>query len=197
MTVTQQQKPLRSAMNRITFEKATADHKDTIFSWLAEPHIQEFWDNTKEHKDDIINFIHGRQTPSSYCDGKYTYWIAKINQVPFAMLMTIQETPEDNSGNIKLTYLSKTGHTYGIDFMIGNKDYVGKGFGAKTLVAFVDFFKNNVDNKTETFIIDPATDNPRAKHVYIQAGFEHVTDFIMQGDVSGAGKPHHLLIKVF
>jgi len=31
----------------------------------------------------------------------------------------------------------------------------------------------------------------------MKAGFEHVTDFIMSGDVSGEFKPHHLLIKRF
>jgi hypothetical protein len=29
----------------------------------------------------------------------------------------------------------------------------------------------------------------------MKAGFEHVADFVMSGNVSGAGKLHHLLIK--
>ena len=41
----------------IHFEKANASHIDTIFGWLAQPPIQEFWDNTQGHKDDILNFI--------------------------------------------------------------------------------------------------------------------------------------------
>lgn len=41
----------------IHFEKANLTHKETIFSWLEEPHIKEFWDNSKEHKEDILNFI--------------------------------------------------------------------------------------------------------------------------------------------
>ena len=31
----------------------------------------------------------------------------------------------------------------------------------------------------------------------MKAGFEHVCDFMMEGDVSGAGKVHHLLLKKF
>lgn len=184
-------------MNKITFEKATLDHKEIIFSWLAEPHIQAFWDNTQEHKDDILNFMDGRVEASAYCDGKYVYWIAKAEHESFAMLMTIQETAEDHFDAIKLAYLSKTGHTYGIDYMIGNKNYFGKGLGAKTLEAFVDFFRSTIDLKADTFLIDPASDNPKVKHVYMKAGFEHVTDFIMGGNCSGAGKLHHLLIKRF
>ena len=47
------------------FEKVTNAHLETIFSWLSEPHVMEFWDNTQAHKDDIVNFAEGRKTPSS------------------------------------------------------------------------------------------------------------------------------------
>lgn len=46
--------------NQIRFEKASFPYKDTIFRWLAEPHVQEFWDNSQAHKDDIVNDV--RQT---------------------------------------------------------------------------------------------------------------------------------------
>lgn len=179
----------------ITFEKATVDHKDIIFAWLAEPHVQEFWDNTQDHKDDIIKFMDGRTQPSNYCGGKYVYWIAYADGNPFAMLMTIQETINDDIGELKLSHLSKTGHTYGLDFMIGNTDYYGKGYGARTLIEFVDFLRDGFDNKADTFLIDPEVNNSRAKHVYEKAGFIHIADFIMGGNVSGTGMQHHLLIK--
>ncbi|MFO1257528.1 MAG: GNAT family N-acetyltransferase [Gammaproteobacteria bacterium] len=182
---------------KIKFEKVTAAHVDTIFKWLAEPFVREFWDNTQGHKDDVLNFVNGRKKHSNYCDGKYVYWIASCDAHPFAMLMTIHETAEDHIDDIKLNHLSKTGHTYGIDYMIGDKDYFGKGYGAKTLSEFLDFFRSEFDGSADTFIIDPASDNPRAKHVYMRAGFEHIDDFMMGGDCSGAGKSHHLLIRRF
>lgn len=181
----------------IHFEKAKISHLDIISGWLAEPFVQEFWDNTQGHKDDILNFVNGRKDPSNYCDGKYVYWIAICDDHPFAMLMTIQETKEDHIDDIKLNHLSKTGHTYGTDYMIGDKNYFGKGYGVKTLLEFIDFFRREFDASADTFIIDPAADNPRAKHVYMKAGFEHITDFMMSGNCSGSGKLHHLLIKKF
>lgn len=182
---------------KIRFEKVTGAHLDTIFSWLFEPHVMEFWDNSQAHKNDIMNFVQGRKTPSTYADGKYVYWIASSNDTPFAMLMTIQETHQDDIGQEKLSHLSKTGHTYGVDYMIGNPKFLGRGYGSKTLSDFIDCFRKFVDPKADTFIIDPASDNPRAKHVYMKAGFKHVCDFMMEDDVSGAGKVHHLLIKKF
>ncbi len=47
------------------------------------------------------------------------------------MFMTIQETPESHINDVKLTHLSKTGHSYGIEYMIGDQAYFGKGYGAR------------------------------------------------------------------
>ncbi len=44
----------------IHFEKAALKHIDIIFIWLQEKHIQEFWDNSQNHKEDILNFIYGK-----------------------------------------------------------------------------------------------------------------------------------------
>lgn len=188
---------LNEQCENIHFEKMNLSHIPIVFKWLAEPFVQEFWDNTQGHKDDILNFVNGRLEQSSYADGKYVYWIASCDGHPFSMLMTIHETGEDDIGEIKLINLSKTGNSYGLDYMIGDKDFFGKGFGAKTLSDFLNFFRKEFDPKADTFLIDPASDNPKAKHVYMKAGFEHIADFVMSGDVSGAGKTHHLLVRRF
>ncbi len=81
--------------------------------------------------------------------------------------------------------------------MIGNLKFLGKGYGAKTLSEFINYFRESIDPKADTFLIDPSNDNPRAKHIYMKAGFEHVCDFMMEGDVSSKGQLHHLLVKRF
>ena len=63
----------------ICFENVTSDYLDIIFDWLSQDYVQEFWDNSQAHKDDIINFVNGRNGMSDYCDGKYVYWLAKFN----------------------------------------------------------------------------------------------------------------------
>ena len=162
---------------KITFTQATLDHKDIIFNWLNEPHMLEFWDTTQDHKDDIINFMNGRKEQSDYCDGKYFYWIGLIDNEPFSMIMTIKEEAGEDRAPLKEDYISKTGNTYGMDFCIGNINYIGKGLAALTLKAFCDFFKLEIDSETNTFMIDPYDHNPRAKHVYSKAGFELVGEF--------------------
>lgn len=108
---------------RITFEKINIKFKDTIFKWLAEQHVQEFWDNSQAHKDDILNFIEGRKQPSSYARGEYVYWVGLVDDIPYSLIMTIKENYGEKREQIKNDHLSTTGATYSIDFMIGEKDY--------------------------------------------------------------------------
>lgn len=69
-------------MSIITFEKASLEHQQAIFSWFKEPHVQEFWDNTQAHKDDILNFMNGRKEPSPYAEGRYIYWVGLLEGLP-------------------------------------------------------------------------------------------------------------------
>jgi RimJ/RimL family protein N-acetyltransferase len=178
----------------INFEKANLSHIDNIFSWLKESHVQEFWDNSQSHKDDILNFVNGRKEPSNYCNGLYTYWVGLINSEPYCLVMTLQEKPEYDMPALKKAYLSKHGHTYSMDYMIGNPQYFGKGLGAKTLKAFTDFIRTQ-DPKAETFFIDPDITNPRARHVYEKSGFRYIGDFIMEGEGVFKGHKTHFLVK--
>lgn len=166
-----------------------------IFSWLQEPHLQEFWDTTQEHKDDILNFMNGRKEPSSYCDGLYIYWLGVYDGVPYSMIMTIQEKTEYDSPPLKKAHLSTTGSTYSFDYMIGNPNYLGKGLGAVTLERFVDFFKGEVDPEADTFFIDPQVANQRACHTFKKAGFLYVGDFVMEGTGHSRGRQNQLLVK--
>ena len=181
--------------NKITFQKACLKHKDFIFNWLNEPHVQEFWDNSQAHKDDIRIFLHGRNEPSDYADGRYVYWIGLLDDVPYALLMTIKEYPGEDREKIKNDYISTTGSTYSIEFMIGKTEYFGKGLGARTLEEFTKFFQDQVDVKADTFFIDPDVANPRAKHVYGKAGFVHVGDFVMGGKGVFRGHEMNFLVK--
>jgi RimJ/RimL family protein N-acetyltransferase len=160
--------------NKISFEKVTLKHKDMLFQWLAEPHMQEFWDNSQEHKDDIINFINGRKEPSNYFDGIFTYWIGKFDGKPFCFILTAKVNLDDKYPSLWEKYFSKTGATYSLDFGIGNKGFLGQGLASSTLEAFTTFFKSEIDTNTDTFFIDPDENNPRARHVYAKAGFDLV-----------------------
>ncbi len=163
-------------ISSIRFEKVNQQHQKTIFGWLDETHMQEFWDNSQQHRDDIIHFINGRLTPSPYFRGIFTYWVGIINNEPFSFILTAEVHSNDNCEPIWHEQISQTGKTYSIDFGIGNKNYLGQGLAATTLKKFTVFFQEQVDPLADTFFIDPNENNPRAMHVFEKAGFRAIGD---------------------
>ncbi|MBY0501614.1 MAG: GNAT family N-acetyltransferase [Alphaproteobacteria bacterium] len=178
----------------IYFEKATLSHKDLIFEWLEKSHIKEFWDNSSEHREDIKNFLESRKNFSKSFGSIFTYWIGSIEDEPYCLLMTSEVTPAPELPKEWNPYLSKTGKTFSIGFMIGEENFLGKGLASPTLRAFTRFIRYYVDPSVDTYIIDPADTNPRAKHVYEKAGFETVTEFMRESDFFKDIK-HFLMIK--
>lgn len=77
--------------------------------------------------------------------------------------------------------------------MIGNKNYLGRGLGGLTLDTFTKFIYNS-DTSIDTFFIDPADTNPKAKHVYEKGGFITVEAFHRDfGDEKNV--KHFLMVK--
>ncbi len=165
--------------NSISFEKANLTHEQVIFAWLAEPHMQEFWDNSQEHKDDIVNFIQGR--PQHYFYGTTQYWVGSTDKQPFAFILTDQlSSSQPDLTDLHRQHLSKAGHSISLDFGIGNKDFLGQGLAAPTLIKFMDFYQCYVDPLADTFFIDPDANNPRAQHAYEKAGFKILGNYTMK-----------------
>ncbi len=183
-----------NASLKIEFRRASKDYYNKILEWLEEPHVREFWDNSLEHRKDIFIFMNGRKEPSPYWNGIFDYWIGFMNGDPYCLLMTseILPTQSDLSETWKM-HLSRTGKTYSIDFMIGNKNYLGRGLAAFTLEFFIKFIHDN-DSLIDTFLIDPAEYNPKAKHVYEKSGFSTVATFFRNiGDKEQI--KHYLMVK--
>lgn len=146
--------------------------------------MMEFWDNSQEHKDDILNFIHGKK--QHYFYGTTQYWVGSIDNEPFCFLLSDILEADQELPEIYRKYLSTTGHTMTIDFGIGNKNRLGHGLAAPTLAAFVRFYHEKIDQQADTFFIDPDEHNPRAKHVYEKAGFKEVGEYdVIEGAFKG------------
>ena len=174
----------------IIFEKITNLYQEIIFTWLTKPHVIEFWDNSQEHLNDIINFINGRKEPSNYLNGIYTYWIGKIDNEPYCLILTAKTTPKLIADNqlpkLWKDQLSETSKAIGIDFLIGNEKYLNKGLANLSLETFINFYQTQIDNEVDLIIISPDKKNSRAKHVYNKAGFIVVGEFtVPNGEFEG------------
>ncbi len=187
----------RDAMidQQLEFQKATLRYEQTVLEWLSEPHIQEFWDNSPEHRQDILIFMKGRTEPSPYWNGIFDYWIGCLAGEPYCLLMTSEVLPDQaDLSELWKAHLSKTGRTFSIDFLIGNRKFLGKGLAAPTLKAFAQFVQDQVGCSIDTFFIDPAESNPRAMHVYEKAGFRAVSTFYRDCGEEKNVK-HYLMVK--
>ena len=116
-------------------------------------------------------------------------WVGYIDGKPYAFILSdILERTQTDLSEVHLANMSQVGHTISLDFGIGNKKYLGCGLGAPTLSAFVTFYKDEVDNKADTFFIDPDENNPRAIRVYNKAGFNKAGQYeVTEGCFIGHG----------
>ena len=154
---------------KITFRKTESKDQKLLSNWLDKPHVKEFWDNSQKQQDNLTGFLKGKKD-------LYYYWLGIIDQQPYSLIMT--STFGDDAPDYVAPNLSNSGKSVSLDFMIGNVQHLGKGLGSETLKAFMDFYKNKVDQEADTFLIDPSIKNSRAIHVYEKAGFKKITEFI-------------------
>ncbi len=169
----------------IKFRLAQPLEQAMLLGWFDEPHIKEFWDNSESNRKNLTDYLSGHKN-------LFDYWIGSIDQNPYCMIMT--SDAKDGNPPLLKPYLSSTGKTWTIDFMIGNKNYLGKGLASTTLDLFTRYIPQLIDVKVDTWLIDPAADNTKAVHVYTKAGFEKVSEFT---PVKGyfANKLHYLMLK--
>lgn len=179
---------------KFTFKQITPQDLPLIYQWLDEPHVREFWDNGDDHRKDIKIFAEGRREKSNYFGDIFVYWIGLVDEEPFSFILTAIYDPKETLPDLHRKYLSKTGNTYSLDFCIGNKKFLGKSLAAETLNAFMQFFHDTIDEKADTFLIDPDVDNPRARHVYEKAGFKKVGTFTMENGFF-QGEETELMVK--
>lgn len=166
-----------------------------INSWLGQSYVQDFWDNSVEHRQDIQIFSQGRKVSSPYFGGCFSYWLGFLNGKPFSLIMTSNLNPEDESlPKAYRPHLLSRGKTCSLDFMIGDKAPLGKGLAAPTLKAFTEYFSRSVDPKVRSFILDPEKDNLKAFKSYERAGVQCVDSFTQEGGAFDQ-KEHFLMVK--
>ena len=151
----------------ITFQQATGLDKSLIHTWWNKPHVKEFWDNSPALWENVAHYL------NNGVKDLFDYWLGFYDGVAFALVMT--STIDITQPSVYAAYCPKESTTYTIDFMIGEEAYLGQGLAAATLQAFMDFCPTEVTH----FLIDPASSNTRAVHVYHKAGFKEVGRFTL------------------
>lgn len=143
----------------IQFRKFQEHHLGLLKDWLQQEHVKIFWQETEDVqklKNKFLNELPQRAVS--------------------AFVIEIESTP---IGYIQYYECSKIGGgwwpqeqpgTFGIDLMIGNTEFLGKGLGVQIIRDFIDYVKTR-EPKLTSLIIDPDPKNTKAIHVFKKAGF--------------------------
>jgi aminoglycoside 6'-N-acetyltransferase len=137
------------------FRAVTEADLPMLKAWLAEPHVQEWWDDdTEAELAGIVDAMDSVETEPL---------IVELNGTPIAYVQSYDPHLEDGH-----PYQDQPFGTLGIDISIGPPDLVGKGHGSAIVRQFTDML---FEEGAPRVVIDPHPDNLRAIRAYEKAGF--------------------------
>ena len=151
--------------DQIGFVPVERQHYPLLQTWLAAPHMREWWGDPDTELGYIRDMVEGRDTTRPFLIvvkdepvGYIQYWFVGHHQN--------EQWVRDHPWLAELPP-----ETIGVDLSIGCPEKVSKGIGSKALAAFVAALR---EEGHETIIIDPDPDNARAVRAYTKAGFRPV-----------------------
>tara|TARA_A100000171_G_C2130437_1_gene146305 strand:+ start:1323 stop:1850 length:528 start_codon:yes stop_codon:yes gene_type:complete len=155
----------------ITFMPLKADQESLIIKWLDKDHVKEWF-----HGQGLQNILRGVKAFIHNENPSFKAWVAYLKGHPFAFLMSfpLTELDRENPGCHQAKWLEKDKRMMGMDLLIGDENYLGKGLAKPLISEFLSTLHRSVD----IIFIDPELANTRAIHVYEKAGFEKLEEFI-------------------
>jgi aminoglycoside 6'-N-acetyltransferase len=144
-----------------------------LHRWLQEPHVRAFYDDGLRTLDAVAAYY------ADYFAGREATQISIASQdgVPFAYLQTyrIADHPE-------YAAIVQVGDTdAGIDMLIGEPAYAGRGLGGPLLREFVDAVVWRATGARVAWIA-PSVTNRRGIRAYEKAGFVHVKTVLVKDE---------------
>ena len=74
---------------KIIFKKLDREYYGTLKEWWHSERVRKFWDNSEEMEQDVDNYaLKGEKT-------YYDYYIGLYDGVPYALVMTSEQTQDD------------------------------------------------------------------------------------------------------
>ena len=150
----------------ISFKKITESDLTRIFNWLQQPHVAPWWPES-----DWGKFLEKYHTKID-SDYVHTYIIA-IDERPIGMIQYywFAKAPKGDESYGRFN----DPQMVGLDIVIGELDYIGKGYGSKALRAFIDqILKQN--SFIKKIFINPDPANKAAVRAYEKAGFKIIEE---------------------
>lgn len=150
----------------MNFRALTQLDCNMLYNWYNMPHVKKWFPNDAVNIDQYIK----RHKDKLEAFDEWNY-IAEYNSIPFGYICLYDASIDsDNIG-----FIEPVG-TYGMELFIGNPDFIGKGFGQKMLLSFIEMIIKQNKN-INRIILDPNPDNIVAYNLYLKLGFTPFREF--------------------
>lgn len=148
-------------MTHFTFIPLRLPHASQLHKWLQEEHVRAFWDDGDRTLEQVkAHYFQPRSVDQ---------FLILYDNKPIGY---IQSCAIDERHELA-KFHPKGKQTQGIDFFIGDKESVGKGFSIGILEAYAAFLKEGRP-LLQALLFDPSENNPRAIHIYVKFGAKPV-----------------------
>jgi RimJ/RimL family protein N-acetyltransferase len=141
--------------NTLTFQRLSANHDKQLFEWLQLPHVKLFWDDgdrtleqVRAHyfkQDDVERYLF-------FIDSQAAGYIQSYSI---------------DASNAYVAYALPNLNNIGMDFFIGNTDFLNRKLATTILAEFIRVHAKQASR----IIVDPEPHNLKAIHIYQTAGF--------------------------
>lgn len=159
---------------RICFTPLSESHFDKMLEWLQNRHVKKWWDKDVNWDQDLI-----KKKYESYVNRykilHHNGEIIKKPIYPFIINADYKDigyiqyyNRHDFPSKYEYDISKIPQNSAGIDFYIGEVDFVGQGLGSKILD---EFLKKYVFANFDNALVDPEVENSRAIKAYEKAGF--------------------------
>lgn len=146
---------------KITFKPLASTDISLLQSWLKQPHVGEFWSESNDLDKLREKFL--MQLPAR----GFHPFVVHLNENPIGHIQYYEACrigggwwPDAQPG------------IFGMDCMIGEPEWVGKGIGSIVIERFIHFFCQR--EQVREIIIDPDSENQKAIRAFEKAGFTKV-----------------------
>ena len=172
-----------------TFQRLTRDDFGLLASWLAEPHVHEWWDH--EYTPEALERDFGRAIDG---DEPAEDYIAVLDGSPIGLVQYSHFVDYPD-------YLAEMADVYpvddgavSIDYLIGRPDSVGRGVGTAMIAAFVERIWRT--DPASTHVVVPVNSaNERSWRALLRAGFRVVGRGELEPD-SPRHDPMHEILRI-
>jgi len=179
--------PRAQGTEMITFQPLSRDHFALLGRWLAEPHVDRWWNHDSSPSGierDFGGTVDGRDPGRSY--------VAAYDESPFGLIQfsRFEEHP-DYAEEMADVYPVGAG-AGSIDYLIGEPSMVGRGLGTEMIERYVDLVWET-EPSVSHLVVPVNSDNVGSWQALLKAGFRIVARGELPPDHPDHGRMHEVL----